>query len=88
MKVTKQQVLRYLAGFNAEVEAERRRVAEENRRHGYRMLAVFEEYGPSLYAALGMEIPEAVRLVTRYGPEEVERALPGDEDAVDALIEE
>ena len=73
MKVTKQQVLAYLAGFQQALQAERRAVAEEYRAKGETVMAAHCEVNPwSIYGVLSEEVPQAMELVRYYGPEEVD----------------
>ena len=73
MKVTKQQALEYLAGFQQALQAERRAVAGECRSKGETILAAHCEVNPrSIYGVLSVEVPRAMELVRYYGPEEVD----------------
>ena len=86
MKVTKEQVLRYLDGFQVELEMERIRLADEENENGHRILSQFVRGAQgSAYAELRRELDQTRDLVDHYGPEEVVRAMPDDEgDAADA----
>ena len=82
MKVTKRQVLEYLAGFQEAVQAERRAVAEESRAKGQLMLAAGCEVNPwNLYGVLSTEIPRAMEVVRYYGPDEVDLGADDEQEA-------
>lgn len=81
MTVSKAQALRYIDGFRAEVSLEQAKLAEEDESNGFRLLAGFLRHGRgSVYEVLQQNLDHARFLVETYGPEQVERTLPWDDE--------
>jgi len=85
MKVTKQQVLAYLAALKKEGLEEMGRVAQGSSERGHRLLAEFQSSTISFYGVFDRDVRHAVGLVEMFGPETVDTPKDEQEESGDGV---